>query len=148
LQAAATSVNLLSSAHKEMLDKIDHDKRMQISRIEFEIINSNAYLMSMQQVINTSNKLKDDLPTVTLMQFINLESSRLRTLKMDRLDLIKALDSDLNKQTIAVEAFVADHPVQPNVLRVWLFAILIGLILGMLIVIFRSLPPTSREGGS
>jgi len=148
LQAAVSSMNLLSSAHKNMLDKIEYEKKMQLSIIESEIINSNAYLMNMKQVLNTSNKFKTELSTLTLLQTINNESSRLTSLKMEQLDLMKAMDSDLNKQTIAVEVFAADYPAQPNVLRVWLFAILIGLILGMLIVIFRSLPSASREGGS
>jgi hypothetical protein len=148
LQAAATSMNLLSSAHKDIFDKIEYSKRMQLSEIESKIISSNAYLMNLEKVINTSTKLKNELSTVTLLQVINNESSRLESLKMEQLYLIKAMDSDLNKQTTVVEAFTADHPVQPNVLRVWLFAVIIGFILGMLMVLFRSLPPACREGGS
>ena len=117
--------------------RIATSRNRDFSKVQSNIVDSEAFLRGMERLGRRGSHWGFDM---VVLKFINDEKTRLRALRDYEFALKEAMNPELNKPTMALEPVVApDTPVNPNVRRILLFAVLAGFILGLLLVTLRSI---------
>lgn len=146
-QAVEASLVVIGDIHNGLLDKFAAKRAQELARIQADIVDAKGHFMDLERIGKSSAQHGLEVAVLNWLANINEQKYRIRVLQMRQFALMEAA-TDLTSRTMAVEApFVSDRSVHPKVHRVWLFAVFIGLLLGSVFVILRSITREPGGGG-
>ncbi|HRE15484.1 MAG TPA: hypothetical protein PLW86_00235 [Rhodocyclaceae bacterium] len=145
-QAAVASLAVLADIHKGLSEKIGARISRELSKVESDIADSEAFLRSMDQSAQGKVRSGSDMAAANVLKIIKDERSNLRELYALQHALKEAMGPDLTTPTMAVEpVVVSDMPVYPKERGVWFFATAVGFLLGVFLVTLRSISHMNRN---
>lgn len=148
-RAVEASVAMLSDAHRALAEALIVQRSREHAGVVADIAEAEAFLRRIKPLAKEAVPL-DKSRELVWLQALNGEmnqKSQLRTLRHKELALAEAMKPDHVTPTRAVEpAVVSSRPVEPKAQRVWVSAILGGVLLGLLLVTLRELTRSSYPG--
>ncbi len=134
-KAMDATLQILIGNHNSKIERIVDLNKKKLLEVELRIAETKAFLRVLEK-LERQNRSEMALPI--LLKVSNDEKVSLRGL----IDLKKVVEdvafSQINTPTVVLEpVLVSDIPVYPNAKRVWFFAVLMGLIIGLLLVTLR-----------
>lgn len=142
-RATEASLTALADIHRGLADAIvakrDPRRDREFANIAADIADSEAFLQRIEA------RGKEISPAIWL-QAVKEERSRLRALRMQESAMKDSMKLDRTLPTMAAEAVVvSSQAVYPKARRVWLLAVIGGLLLGVLLSLLHSLSRMSKE---
>ncbi|MCF8176948.1 MAG: hypothetical protein K9J74_00420 [Sulfuritalea sp.] len=137
-RAAEACVAVLADRHRRLADEIVATRNRKFANLVADIADAEVFLHRIES-LGKSTSPNDRDQGVNWLQTVKDEKSRLRDLRMHESEMKESMKAELNTQTMAAESIVISSlPVHPKTRRVWVFAAIGGLFLGVLLVSLRS----------
>jgi hypothetical protein len=144
-RAAETSLVVLADIHRGLAEAIVAKRDRELASLVAGIADAEAFLRRIEP-LGKDISPNDHDGTLRWLLVVNEERSRLRTLRMQESAMKESMKPELTTPTMAIEpVVVSSQPVYPKVRQVWFFAIIGGLLLGVLLVSLRSFVRMSKE---
>lgn len=148
-RAVEASAAMLSDAHRALAEAVAVQRSREYAGVVADIADAEAFLRRIKPLAKGAVPL-DRSRELAWLQAVSSEmnqKSQLRGLRNKEMALTEAMKPEHVTPTRAVEpAVVSPRPVEPKAQRVWVSAILGGVLLGLLLVTLRALRHSSCRG--
>ena len=138
-RAVEASLVVLSDMHEGMAESILAKRDRELVNVAADILDSEAFLRRMES-LGKEIPSGDRQSVLLWLQAVKDEKSRLRLLRLRERAMKESMKPELGASTMAAEpAAISKYPVHPKARRVWVFAVVGGLLLGVFLVLMRVL---------
>ncbi len=136
---------VLADRHRMLAEEVVVTRNRKFSNLVADISEAEIFLHRIESLGNGIS-LNDRDRIISWLKTVNDEKSRLRDLRMQESGLKESMEPELNTLTMAAEPVVISSlPVYPKTRRVWIFAAIGGLLLGVLLVSLRLIIRMNKE---